>query len=322
MTHQPSDLPVTIARAPSLGERLGDRAFRGLTLACALGVLLLLVGLVVVIGRQAQPAIERFGVAQLTSDTWSTNQDVYGLRPQIWGTLYSSVLAMLLASVLGVSAAILLAEHFLPAPIERLIKTTVELLAAIPSVVYGLWGFTVLIPLLDGPASWLHRNGASIPLFSTPPQGPGMLPAVLVLTIMVLPTITAIARDALAAVPERLREASLGLGATRWQTIRKVVLPTALTGIFGAIVLAFGRALGETMAVVILIGNKSTVTLSILSPATTLASFMATDFKEADSPLHIASIMVAALVLLLITLLVNIVGSLLVWRASRNLRGL
>jgi phosphate transport system permease protein len=208
----------------------------------------------------------------------------------------------------------------LPDRTEDLLRNLIELLAAIPSVVYGLWGLFVVIPLLRPLASWLNVKLGWLPFFSTTLSGPGVLPAVLVLAIMLLPTITALSRDALVAVPTKLRMAAYGLGATRWETILGVILPTAARGIFGAVVLAFGRALGETMALAMLVGNSNKISLSLFSPANTLAALLANNFPEAG-PAEVRVLMYAALVLLAITLAVNIAGSIILERASADLEG-
>jgi len=204
---------------------------------------------------------------------------------------------------------------YLPDRLEDLLKNLIELLAAIPSVVYGLWGLFVVIPLIRPACNWLHLKLGWVPLFGSALSGPGVLPAVIVLSIMILPTITAISRDALVAVPPKLRMAAYGMGATRWETILAVILPTASRGIFGAIILAFGRALGETMALAMLVGNANRISLSLFSPANTLAALLANNFPEAG-PKEVAVLMYAALVLLAITLVVNILGSMILLRGG------
>ena len=204
-----------------------------------------------------------------------------------------------------------------PDQIEDLLKQLIELLAAIPSVVYGLWGLFVVIPLIRPFCHLLTKNWVGSALFSTDLSGPGVLPAVIVLAIMILPTITAISRDALTSVPPKLRMAAYGLGATRWETIIGVILPTASRGIFGGMVLAFGRALGETMALAMLVGNSNRISLSLFSPANTLAALLANHFPEAG-PKEVGILMYAALVLLGITLIVNIFGAFILQRASRS----
>jgi phosphate transport system permease protein len=196
-------------------------------------------------------------------------------------------------------------------------RTTVELLAAIPSVVYGLWGIFVVVPAIRPGADWLYAHLGRIPFFGSSLSGPGLLPAALVLAIMILPTVAAVSQDALRQVPYRVKEAAYGMGATRWEAILKVMLPTASTGIFGALVLGFGRALGETMALAMLIGNSNQLSLSLFSPANTLAALLALNFPEAG-PREVAVLMYAALVLLAITLLVNVAGGAIMAMAGRK----
>jgi phosphate transport system permease protein len=191
----------------------------------------------------------------------------------------------------------------------------VELLAAIPSVVYGLWGIFILIPLLKPVGDFLNSNLGWFPLFNTPLNGPGMLPAALVLSVMILPIITAIARDSLASLPPELRQASLGLGATRWGTIFRVLIPAAFSGIVGGTMLALGRAMGETMAVTMLIGNANNINVSLLAPSNTIASLLANQFAEAKG-MQVSALMYAGLVLLVMTLVVNILAQWIVGRVQ------
>jgi phosphate transport system permease protein len=305
-----------IARAPRVLERASDHGFRWLCFGLAWLAVLLVVFIVWKIGQQALPAIRSQGLEFFTTSRWDPGKDRFGILAEIGGTLYSSLLAVALATVLGVTVAILLTQDFLPPTLERLLKNTVDLLAAIPSVVYGLWGIFVLIPIIRPPANWLHEHLGWIPLFSTRLTGPGLLPAALVLAIMVLPTITAISRDAIAAVPPKIREAAFGLGATKWEAIFGVILPTAARGIYGAIILGLGRALGETMALAMLIGSSSEIHWSLFSLSNTLAALLATKFSEA-SPLEVQALMYSALVLLAITLLVNILGTLVIMRTNK-----
>jgi phosphate transport system permease protein len=304
-----------IARPPSRFELFSDRAFRSLCFAFAWFTAFLVLLVVWEIGRKAMPAIQSQGTAFFTTSRWDAGKGTFGILAEIGGTLYSSFLAVLIATILGVTVAILLTQDFLPPLIERLLKNIVELLAAIPSVVYGLWGIFVLIPIIRPPANWLHDHLGWIPIFGTRLTGPGMLPAALVLAVMVLPTITAISRDALDAVPPKIREAAFGLGATKWETIFGVLLPSASRGIYGAIILGLGRALGETMALAMLIGSSSEIHWSLFSLSNTLAALLATKFAEA-SPIEIEALMYAALVLMGITLVVNILGTLVILRTS------
>jgi phosphate transport system permease protein len=326
-----------IAQVPSSRQHLLDVAFRKACYVFAWLTIALVAFIVLRITAAAIPAMHSLGWGFLTGRVWDPNAGKFGILAEIWGTVYTSTLALLVGSLFGVAAAIFLSEGFLsstvfnllqktnlhlhpitkklPDQIERLLKELIELLAAIPSVVYGLWGLFVVIPLIRPYCDWLHEKLGWVPMFSTDLSGPGVLPAVLVLSIMILPTITAISRDALVSVPPKLRMAAYGLGATRWEAIFAVILPTASRGIFGGIVLAFGRALGETMALAMLVGNSNQIRLSLFSPANTLAALLANNFPEAG-PKEVGILMYAALVLLAITLLVNVLGAFILQRAS------
>jgi phosphate transport system permease protein len=319
-TATPDTGQTAISKPPSTFDMCLDRSFRGLTLAFAWLTMLLVLCIVWEVGGKAAPAIQKYGLGFLTSTTWDANKGQFGVLPEIWGTLYSSILALGLGGFFGVAIAIFLTQDFLPPRIEVVLKTIIELLAAIPSVVYGLWGIFVLIPAIRPMANWFHEHFGWLPFFGTTLSGPGMLPAALVLTIMILPTISAISRDALSAIPPRLKEAAFGMGATRWEAILRVILPTAATGIFGALVLGFGRALGETMALAMLVGNSNQLSISLFSPANTLAALLALNFPEANKPME-QVLMYAALILLAITLLVNICGAAVLNRATRTLSG-
>ncbi|MFZ5831398.1 MAG: phosphate ABC transporter permease subunit PstC [Planctomycetota bacterium] len=333
----------SIARPPTRAESFRNRSFRWLTYCFAFLTILLVLFVVFEIGWASSPAMEKYGFGFITGRTWDPNTGEFSILPEIWGTLYSSLFALLLGTVFGVAIAIFLSEHFfanfvygviklfglqhrafwgrLPERLEATLTSLIELLAAIPSVVYGLWGIFILIPLIRPWCNWIHDHLGWIPIFGTNLSGPGMLPASLVLAIMILPTITAISRDALVAVPRKLRDAAYGLGATRWEAIFGVILPTASAGVFGAIVLAFGRALGETMALAMLIGNANEISWSLFSPANTLAALLANNFGEAGDR-EKAVLMYAALVLLAITLIVNIFGAMILQRAQAGQRGL
>jgi phosphate transport system permease protein len=296
-----------LTRPPTPAERAGDRAFRGSACAFAVGTAILLGAVVLQIGGVAWPAIRENGLEFLVTSTWDPNTGTFGILPQIVGTLYSSLVALVIAGVLGLAVAVMISQRFLPRRLEVLLKTTVDLLAAIPSVVYGLWGIFVVIPAIRPLTAWLHEHLGFVALFADRNTGPNMLAASTVLAIMILPTITAVARDAIAGVPRKLQEAAFGLGATRWQVILRVTLPTAATGIFAAFVLAFGRALGETMALAMLLGNRNALSFSLLGPNNTLAAMIANTFPEAQGA-TLGALMYAAIVLLLITLVVNVVG--------------
>ena len=301
---------------PSQVAKSLDRGFIWVTRLFALGVAAILLWIAVQVASAALPAIREFGLSFLASSTWNPVNEDYGVLAPIYGTLVSSFIALLLAVPIGVGTAVLLSENFLPPNVRLVLVFLVELLAAIPSVVYGLWGIFVLIPLLNQVGGWLHSNFGWLPIFSTPPTGPSMLPAGLILTIMILPIITAISRDALISVPPELRQAAIGLGATRWETIFQVIIPAAFSGIVSAVMLALGRAMGETMAVTMVIGNSNKISPSLLAPANTISSLLANQFAEAGG-LQVAALMYAALILFILTLLVNILAELIVIRMRR-----
>ncbi|WP_231691165.1 phosphate ABC transporter permease subunit PstC [Aureliella helgolandensis] len=310
----------SIAAEPSVYEIASDRAFRSLTWLFAWLMVALVLYIVYEVAGKAMPAIREHGLSFVTGTTWDLQGNEFGVLPEIWGTLYSSLLALAIGGFFGVSIAIFLTQDFLPTKLELAFKNIVELLAAIPSVVYGLWGIFVVIPMMRPIANWLHAHLDWIPLFGTSLSGPGMLPAALVLSIMILPTVSAISRDALSSVPSKLKEAAVGLGATRWEAILGVILPTASTGIFGALVLGFGRALGETMALAMLVGNSNQMNISLFSPGNTLAALLANHFPEAGASEE-PVLMFAALILLAITLLVNICGAVILKQTSKRMRG-
>jgi phosphate transport system permease protein len=310
-----------IAQAPTAWQNLLNKNFRRLAYLFGAAVLALLAAILFEVMRHARTAMSEYGFGFLTTSVWDANADKFGILPQIVGTLYTSILALVIGGGLGITVALVLSQGFLDRRIEIVMKNIVELLAAIPSVVYGLWGIFALIPALRPVTDWIYETLSFIPLFSTRLSGPGILPAALVLSIMILPTVTAISREAMAAVPRRLASAAYGLGATRWEVIFKVTLPSAAGGIFGALVLGFGRALGETMALAMLVGNANVFGWSLFSPGTTLAALLANHFPEAGA-VEVQALMYAAVVLLLITLIVNALGSLIMLRATAGLKGL
>ncbi|MAR90309.1 MAG: phosphate ABC transporter permease subunit PstC [Pseudomonadota bacterium] len=299
--------PHSASAPPSAADYWADSLFRKLAMTCAGLIIALLAYILLEIGSQAMPAISEYGIGFVGGTTWDGSRDEFGVLPEIWGTLYSSILALIIGGIMGVTIAIFLTQEFLSQKVATVFRLIVELLAAIPSVVYGLWGIYVLIPMLRPVAGWLHTHFDFIPLFSTDLSGPGLAPAALVLAIMILPTVAAISVDALKRIPYKVKEAAYGMGTTRWEAILKVMLPTASSGILAALVLGFGRALGETMALAMLIGNSNQINLSLFAPANTLASLLASSFPEAGD-LEIRALMYAAIVLLLLTFVVNVMG--------------
>jgi len=307
----------SVSGPPTSWDDVADRSFRGLAQVSVWLILLLLAFILWSIGGKAWVGMREYGLGFLTSTTWDVGKQQFGVLPQIWGTLYSSLLALMIGGFFGVVMAIFLTQDFLPPRLAQVFRTTVELLAAIPSVVYGLWGLFVVVPAMRPVANWLADHLGWIPFFGTTLSGPGLAPAALVLAIMVLPTVAAVSQDALRLVPYKVKEAAYGMGATRWEAILKVMLPAASTGIFGALVLGFGRALGETMALAMLIGNSNQISLSIFSPANTLAALLALNFPEAG-PREVQVLMYAALVLLAITLVVNLIGEAIMTLSARR----
>jgi len=296
----------------------GDVVYRGaLTLfACLLPLLLVLIVGELVVG--AWPAIKQFGFHFLTRSVWDPVVGRFGAFPLIFGTLYSSLVAMVIAVPLALGAAIFLTE-FAPRWMRTPVGTLIELLAGVPSVIYGLWGMFVLIPLLRDVVWPLIRPAVSwLPFFSGAFYGPSVLAGGTILAIMVLPYVAAVSREVLLAVPASQREAALALGATRWEAVWTVILPYGRAGIFGAIILGLGRALGETMAVTMLIGNRHEVSLSLVQPGYTIAAAIANEFAEAVSGMHLSALVLCGLVLFGITVVVNASARWLIWRVARG----
>ncbi len=292
--------------------------------SCFLASALTVALLALILGEilyKAWPAINKFGLGFLSGVQWSPNRGVFGVLPVLIGTAASSLLALLFALPLGLAIAVFLSENFLPRPVRQFIRFMVELLAAIPSVVYGLWGIFVVVPLVQQYGAVLADKLGFLPLFAGPAYGNSLLTASLVLALMVLPTITAISRNSLVAVPPTLREGAYALGATRWETILGVILPTAAPGIVASTILSFGRAMGETMAVAMLIGNSQRLSCSLLSPSNTLSALLANQFAEAEG-IQVSALMYAAVILVIMTLAVNIAGEAVLRRTQRSLVGL
>jgi phosphate transport system permease protein len=303
----------------SLGgeANLGDRVFRLVTATFAAGAIVTLAAMAIQMTRASALSIHRFGLGFITGTTWDPVRDLFGGLPVIFGTLVSSFLALVIAVPVSLGVAIHLAE-LAPDWVRRPLGFVIELLAAIPSVVYGLWGIFVLAPWLRESvqpelAKWL----GFLPFFRGTPRGFGMLAGGLILAIMILPTIASVSRDVMRAVPTAFREGALALGATRWEAIRVGVLPHARSGIVGAIILGLGRALGETMAVTMVIGNRAEISASLFDPSATMASVIANEFTEASGDLYLAALAELGLILFAVTVLLNVIARLLVWRVGR-----
>ncbi len=311
------------AEAPASRRlRLGDGALRGLAIAGSLGLVVLLALMLLVLGQGALPAFATFGLRFFTSTNWNPVEDRFGALPFIYGTLVTSSLAILLALPISVGLALLLNEvrsGWLRNPLAVL----VDLLAAIPSVIYGLWGLFVMAPALNAHldpvlAATLGRVPGLGVMFRPTPAVGNMLNAGIILAVMIVPIITAVTREVIATVPHDLREAALALGATRYESIRMAVLPYARTGIVGATMLGLGRALGETIAVAMLIGNGLGISSSLLAPGYTIPAVIANEFREATSTgLHRSALLALAIVLVAIALVLAAASRLLVQRAER-----
>jgi len=296
--------------------RSGDRVFDWAVKCAVWSVILLAAALAISLAWKSWPAMQSFGWRFLVTSTWDPVAGSFGALPFIYGTLVSSAVALLIAVPLSLGAAIYLAE-LAPFWIRPPIAFLIEMLAAVPSVVYGLWAIFVLVPWLrtsvqPGLGRWL----GFLPLFQGPAYGVGMLAAGLILAIMVVPYITSVSREVLLAVPNAQREAALGIGATRWEATRMAVLRYGRSGLIGAILLGLGRALGETMAVTMVIGNRPEIRLSLFAPGYTMASVIANEFTEATSDLYISALVQIGLLLLIVTILVNALARLLVWSVS------
>jgi phosphate transport system permease protein len=304
----------TLRRRPA-SEKLVDQGFRQLTVVLASIVAVVLLGIFLVVIDGSKEAIGKFGLNFLTTSAWDPVNDEYGALTAIYGTLVSSLLSLVIAVPLGLGTAILITEDILPRSVREAVGLMVELLAAIPSVVLGLWAIFVMEPAIRPVLQLFNTVLGWTPFFDTVPQGPGMAPAVLILVVMVLPIITAISRDALNQVPIELRQGAYGIGTTRWGAISSVILPAAVSAITGGVMLALGRAMGETMAVTMIIGNAFNFSFSLLAPGNTIAAMLANQFGEAAG-IQVSALMYAALILMILTFAVNILAKWVVNRLS------
>jgi phosphate transport system permease protein len=318
VTAQPTPSQVSRAAASLERTEYGDRAFKGVLTLAAVAVPVLLGFLIYELWDGASLAIARYGFGFVTSSTWDPVAEEFGALPLIFGTLASSLLALLIAVPLSLGVAIYLTE-FAPKSLRQPVAFLIGLLAAIPSVVYGLWGIFVLIPLLRTTVfPFLRDTLGFLPFFQGPIYGPSMLAAGIILAIMVMPYIMSVGREVLLAVPNTQREAALALGATRWEAVTTAVLPYARSGIVGAVILGLGRALGETMAVTMLIGNRHEIATSLFAPGYTMAAAIANEFSEAVGDLHLSALAYVAFLLFLVTVIVNAGARLLIWRVARG----
>ncbi len=311
--------PATGRRARrARGFRFADPIFRTAVLACALSVLAIVALITVELVMHSRLPWQRFGLRFFVSRVWDPVAGEFGALPFIYGTLVSSLIALVLAVPLAIGVAVFITE-MCPRPLRVPLSFAVELLAAIPSVIYGLWAIFVLAPLLrEYVQPWLAGNFGWSGLFEGPPYGIGMLAAGVILAIMIIPIISAISREVMVAVPQHQREAALALGASRWEMIRLAVLRNARAGIVGAVILGLGRALGETMAVTMVIGNRPEISRSLFAPGYTMASVIANEFSEATNDLYLQALIEIGLALFLVTILVNMAARFLVWTVTRG----
>jgi phosphate transport system permease protein len=296
-------------RYPDLGFRLGTGLFAGL-------IVLIVVGIGYELFRSSAESIDKFGLSFWRTEIWDPVAGDFGALPFIWGTLYSSILALAIAAPVALGIAVFLSE-LCPSWLQQPVVFLTELLAAIPSIVYGLWGVFVLVPAVRAIQVATPDFLRAVPMFSGPPVGVGMLAAGLVLAVMVIPFSSSVAREVLKAVPRAQREAAYALGATRYEAI-KAALFYGRTGIMGAVMLGFGRALGETMAVTMVIGNNPRISASLYAPQHTMAAVIANEFSEADTSLYLSALVEIGLVLFIITLIVNAMSRSLIWSMNRK----
>ncbi len=295
----------------------GDRIFRWLTLFCSLLVPLVMLAIGLELLRSSFPAIKQFGWRFFLSQEWNPVLQEFGAASSIFGTLASTLIAMFIAVPLSLAIALFLVE-LAPPRLSRIAGTLIELLAAVPSIIFGMWGLFVFAPFMANYVQpLLGRTLGFLPLFQGPPMGIGMLTAGIILAFMVLPFVSAITRDVFQLVPPVVKESAFGMGATTWEVTYKVTIPYGLVGIIGAVFLGLGRALGETMAVTFVIGNAHRISLSLFAPGNTIASTLANEFSEATEPLYISSLVALGLVLYLITYLVQVVSQMMLRRMYR-----
>jgi phosphate transport system permease protein len=295
-------------------DRSRDLWFRLATGAFAFVLVLIVCAIGFELTRQSLPSIRKFGLLFWRTQTWDPVAGDFGALPFIWGTLYSSVLALLIATPIALGIAVFIAE-LCPAALRQPLVFLTELLAAIPSIVYGLWGIVVLVPVVRSVETSMPASLRALPLFSGPPLGLGMLSAALILAVMVVPFTSSVSREVLKSVPAAQREGAYALGATRFEAIR-AALYYARTGIVGAVMLGFGRALGETMAVTMVIGNNPRISTSLFAPQYTMAAVIANEFTEAADSLYLSALVEIGLVLFVVTLIVNSLSRLLIWSMS------
>lgn len=302
-------------------RKVMEPLFRWTSLVFAGLIVLSLAAMILVMVVESWPSITTFGIRFIWDTAWNPVTLEFGALPYIYGTVVSSIIAILVATPISIGCALFLTE-MAPSWIRAPIGFLIELLAAIPSILFGLWGLFVFMPFVREYIQVpLNQFFGFIPLFAGEPRGLGMLSAGLLLAIMIIPIITALARDVISAVPSLQKEGALALGATKWEVMRKVILPYSRVGILGAVMLGLGRALGETMAVIMIIGNRPEINLSLLEPGQSMAGVIATQFNESIHSLHVSALIEIGLLLFLVTFLLNVIARFLIWKVSGGKNG-
>ncbi len=297
-----------------------ENIFNGILAAVSAFTPAVLAAVFIMLVWMSWSSIAAFGAGFIFNSAWDPVNDSYGALPYIYGTVVSSLIALMIAVPLGIGTAVFLSEVS-RSSLGGYIANMVDLLAAIPSVVYGLWGIFVLGPfLVDHVMPFLGKYLGFLPFFQGPQMGLSMMTGGLILAIMILPTITAVSREVFQVVPHSLRESAMALGSTKWEVVKTAVIPPAVSGIIGAVILALGRAVGETMAITMVIGNKADISASLFSPAYTLASVIANEFAEATSPMNLSAMFEIGLILLLLTVAVNGLARILIWKIASKTR--
>ncbi|MBI4822958.1 MAG: phosphate ABC transporter permease subunit PstC [Nitrospirae bacterium] len=300
-----------------MSRKIEDNLFKWLTTLLALAIVLLSTGILLMLTHSSGLSFKEFGLGFLGSSEWDPVRKVFGALPFVWGTFVSATLALLIALPISIGIAVFLSE-LSPLWVRKPVSLAIELLSAIPSVIYGLWGLFVLAPIMQLHIEpFLGRHLGFLPFFKGYPLGVGMLTGSVIISIMIIPTISSISREVLSSVPGHQKEAGMALGMTRWEVIWKVMLPYGRVGIVGATLLGYGRALGETMAIAMVIGNTPKLSVSLFDPAYTISSVIANEFVEAVEPLHISSLVELGLILFFITFLLNAIARFLLTRMKR-----
>ncbi len=295
-----------------------DNIFRIITLACGMAILVIMAGVFWELIRNSQPSIAKFGLGFITSNTWNPVTQEFGAASSIFGTMVCTLVAMGIAVPLSLAIALFLAELAPPA-VRRIAGTAIELLAAVPSIIYGIWGLFVFAPLMaDHVQPALQDSLGFLPFFQGPPMGIGILTAGLILALMIIPFISSVTRDIFEMVPIVVKESAYGMGATTWEVTRKVIIPYGLQGIMGACFLGLSRALGETMAITFVIGNNHTIGASLFASANSIASTLANEFTEAPEPIYLSALIELGLVLFVITFIVQVLAELVLWKTGKK----